>query len=570
MKPLEVSFDYFLPYQKLWINDPEQISIRDKSRRTGGTETVAFEALLWGLETKMKSRDVWFTSADKKAAEEFIIAVKFWSRVFNAVAETVNEQIINPDDEDKFFLKYEIKIPLANGGLLRVHAMSSSVNSFHGKQGFMIVDEMARHKDQVGLWEGAFPATLWGYPLRIISTQNGKGLFYQLCEECKKGKHPEWGYHHVDIYEAVEDGLLDKILQSQEKLAEDEHATEDQKKEWFETIRKNCLTERVWNQQFLCKAEDENDALIPYELIYACRADDVLLKQDKIKIRWNGLGIKDAPEHRNSKWVKDVIKNFAEWFYEYRTPNDLYMGLDIGRHKDLTVFWITEKISRIHFTRLVIELHQMPYWVQEQILAVLLKHNSMRRCLIDATGKGENLAENAKLRYKSIVEPVIFNNRNKEAMAERTKAAFEDRTIVIPDDSLIVADIHSIKRETTEAGNVRLAVTKELDENGNEIGHADRFWALALCLAGDEVSNATPKTKSGRKRVHNKLTEGYYLTLYNAYLNSLIISLCAAFIAGGYTNVPLNVFVKILSRLKAFCDMPRNAAVRRLTERRLL
>jgi len=34
--------DYFLGYQHRWINDPCQISIRDKSRRIGGTETVAF------------------------------------------------------------------------------------------------------------------------------------------------------------------------------------------------------------------------------------------------------------------------------------------------------------------------------------------------------------------------------------------------------------------------------------------------------------------------------------------------------------------------------------------------
>jgi len=134
----------------------------------------------------MKCRDIWFTSADKKAAEEFIIASTLWAHVFNLASELVSEPLIGPDDkEEDFYLKYELKIPLGNGEFIRVNALSSNINSFHGKQGFMIVDEMARHKDQVALWEGAFPATIWGYPLRVISTQNGKGLFYQLTEDCK-------------------------------------------------------------------------------------------------------------------------------------------------------------------------------------------------------------------------------------------------------------------------------------------------------------------------------------------------------------------------------------------------
>ena len=53
---------------------------------------------------------------------------------------------------------------------------------------------------------------------------------------------------------------------------------------------------------------------------------------------------------------------------------------------------------------------------------------------------------------------------------------FEDKKIKIPDDDIIRADLHSVRRETTFAGNIRFAG----DRTRN--GHADRFWALALAI----------------------------------------------------------------------------------------
>jgi phage FluMu gp28-like protein len=46
----------------------------------------------------------------------------------------------------------------------------------------------------------------------------------------------------------------------------------------------------------------------------------------------------------------------------------------------------------------------------------------------------------------------------------------------IPSDEHITADLRSIKKENTAAGNIRFAA----DRGKN--GHADRFWALALAI----------------------------------------------------------------------------------------
>ena len=65
----------------------------------------------------------------------------------------------------------------------------------------------------------------------------------------------------------------------------------------------------------------------------------------------------------------------------------------------------------------------------------------------------------------------------KEELAYPVRAAFEDKTIRIPNDNAIRADLRSIRKETTASGNIRF--TGERTQNG----HADRFWALALHAA---------------------------------------------------------------------------------------
>ncbi|MDA8086538.1 MAG: hypothetical protein M0Z75_07560, partial [Nitrospiraceae bacterium] len=69
---------------------------------------------------------------------------------------------------------------------------------------------------------------------------------------------------------------------------------------------------------------------------------------------------------------------------------------------------------------------------------------------------------------------VIFTGKVKEDLAVTLRRRFEDRQVRIPADRDIREDIHSVKRFTTSAGNIRF------DAERTELGHADRFWAAAL------------------------------------------------------------------------------------------
>jgi phage FluMu gp28-like protein len=101
---------------------------------------------------------------------------------------------------------------------------------------------------------------------------------------------------------------------------------------------------------------------------------------------------------------------------------------------------------------------------------------AIRRACIDSTGIGAQLAEEAVERFGSRVEAVTFTGAVKEDLAITLRRRFEDRLIRIPADRDIREDIHSVKKFTTAAGNVRF------DAERTERGHADRFWALALAV----------------------------------------------------------------------------------------
>jgi phage FluMu gp28-like protein len=106
--------------------------------------------------------------------------------------------------------------------------------------------------------------------------------------------------------------------------------------------------------------------------------------------------------------------------------------------------------------------------------------NVFARLRMDKTGIGMNLVEDVIREYKSRVQGVYFTAVQKEAMSLNLKKMFEDKIIAIPNDPLLIADIHAIKRKAGAKGFL-------YDADRNEHGHADRYWALALAASHAEV-----------------------------------------------------------------------------------
>lgn len=442
---------FFLPYQMRWLNDNSSVKIWEKSRRIGATYVQSYEDVRDCVYKRIPS--VWFSSADESAAKEYIDYCKKWVKLFSVASKDLGEQIIDSEKDIKAYV-----IEFTNG--TKIHALSSNPNAFRSKGGKVVLDEFAHHKNPMAMWRAAKPCVTWGFPLRILSTHNGQSsLFYKLISQINK-KILKWSLHTSPIQLAVEEGLVDKIYNRE--------TTEAEREEWLEEQRRDCFDEYTWLQEYCCEAIDEASAFLPYDLIVSCELENVYKPLTEIK-------------------------------------NDLYVGIDIGRRKDLTVIWGLEVFERTKYTRFVKVLEKTPFHIQYEIISNILKHRRLRRCCIDATGLGMQLAETAQRQFGEYrVEPVTFTNRAKEEMAYNTRINFENKSVFIPPEHDIREDLHSIRKTHTASGNMRF------DADSSEVnGHADRFWALSLALSACSDPLTALYVTSRRKYETYKMTNAF-------------------------------------------------------------
>ncbi len=441
----------FLKYQKDWLNDTSNVKLAAKSRRIGFTWIQSFEDVKDALTLKIRGKvvDVWFTSADLSAAKEYINYCKFWAKSLNAGLQDLGEVIIDEEKDIK-----ALSLEFTNGA--RINAISSNPSAFRSKGGKVVIDEFAFHKNPSELWKAAKPVITWGYPLRIISSLNGtNNLFYKFIQLIKKGKL-KWSLHEIDIYKAVNDGLVDKIY--------DRKTTKKEREDWLKELKESCGDDVTWQQEFCCIAVDEASAFISYELINNCLEDTLIKDLNDIK-------------------------------------NDTYVGYDVARKKDLSVISIFEKFSSVFYLRKIYELKNIKFADQKKLIITILSHPKCRRLAIDNTGIGNQMAEELKDEFGSrMVEPITFMPKIKEEMAYKLLYAFQDRNIRFPDDENIKNDIHSIKKlDTTASGIVRF----DADRSETD-GHADRFWSFALAIyAGSNKPYEKPVILSKKPNIYN-------------------------------------------------------------------
>jgi phage FluMu gp28-like protein len=415
---------YFLPYQIKWLRDNSRYKICEKSRRIGMTYVQSYEDVK-DASKKEGSMDVWFSSADESAASEYIRYCQQWAKVFNIAAKDLGENIIENPNKLKGRL-----IEFSTGK--RIYALSSNPKGFRSKGGKLVLDEFAFHGDQEAMWKAARPIITWGYPCRILSTYNGKSnRYYRMVEEAKKGNN--WSLHSTTIYQAVEQGLADRIL--------NQTLTPQERQKWIEEERETCGDEETWQQEYLCNPMDEATAWLTWDLIFSC----------------------EHPDAGQS---------------ELYTPsqNFCFVGMDIARRRDLTVIWVLEQVGDVLWTREVVALKNAKFKHQRAELERIMSRYKVLRLCLDQTGMGENMAEWAIETFGAKAEGVLFTANVKQDMAQGLKRLMEDRKLRNPPEKDIRESLHSVKKTTTSAGNPRF------DAERNEIGHADYFWAEALAV----------------------------------------------------------------------------------------
>jgi phage FluMu gp28-like protein len=274
------------------------------------------------------------------------------------------------------------------------------------------------------------------------------------------GDRGGWSKHFVDIHQAIEMGL---------DLRDDEGNPCEP-----EDLRLALNDDDAWQEEFECIPSDEVSAFLTHDLISG--VEDVKLNAMPV---WVEMLLKAAQEnYREFKQTKvrpplprDILKNVV-------FAGKLYIGMDIGRKKDLSVIWADMMIDNVLVPAAVIELRRQPFFVQEQVLHTLLTRPELQRACIDETGIGAQLAEGAQdLAGSYRVEGIAFTPESKEALAVGLKQNFEDLGSRIPALNTIRNSLHSVKKYATTTKHFRFDAEKT-----DATGHADHFWAKALAV----------------------------------------------------------------------------------------
>ncbi len=435
----------FLPYQKAWMQDQSRFKIGMFTRRGGKTFGASGEIVDDCIQSEIASRKTRWTilSRSEATAKEAIEdALKPMVKAYYAAYSTLankgqpefseedfrvpahkREVIQNGaqqwvDVEEAVYKAQEVRFP----GGSRVTAISASPDAARGFGGNMLFDEFAFHQDSRRIWGSAFPvAARGGHKIRVISTPNGKGnKFYELMTTEDNG----WTKHHVDIYEAVKQGLDVDIDELRDGMSDDD----------------------AWSQEFELQWLDAASSWLDYDLISSC----------------------EHPLAGHPSLYRGGM---------------CFVGVDIAARNDLFVIWVLELVDGQLITREIIAERRIKFAEQDRLLADVFRRYRVVRCRIDQTGMGEKPVEDAKARHgEDRVEGVIFSAPSKLDMATKLKEGFQDRTVSIPaGDPKLRADLHAIKSVTGPTGVRRLVADTDTD------GHADRFWAAALAVSASET-----------------------------------------------------------------------------------
>lgn len=304
----------------------------------------------------------------------------------------------------------------------RIISLPANPDTVRGFSGHVFLDEFALHRDSREIWRALYPTITRGYKIRVLSTPRGKqNMFYELWE------HNElFSKHRTTIHDAVAEGLAVEV----------------------EELRAGVADEDTWRQEYLCEFLDEATAFITYEMINECEVEKCL-------------------------WPREALEAWLSG--GFRPEGPVYLGMDVGRRRDLSVIAVMEKLGDVLWLRELLEMERAPFAHQREALFSRLRYAV--RAAIDETGLGMQLAEEAQEvfgRYR--VEAVTFTAAAKEELAVGLRTAFEDRRVRIPKMERLREDLHSVKKTVTRLGHIRFEAERTED------GHADRFWALALAV----------------------------------------------------------------------------------------
>ena len=370
--------------------------------------------------------------------------------------------------------QFEIRLGI-RGQTGRIKVLSANPRTARGFSGDLILDEFAFHQDGQAIWEAAEPilSSNPSYLCRIASTPNGKGnMLYRMVSS---GSYP---VRKIPRSEAWRQGLPVYHPTTRILITPDEAYA-------------LAIDKKAYEQNYECIFDEESRALLSL---------DMILQAEK-----EGVGYVCDQE-----WSQAALN----WMRKAEGP--LYIGVDVGRERDLTVITVLETIEREYYVRGILRMRQIRLPLQEESLGIVFRMPQFRRAAIDMTGLGLGLYEYARASFPGAqIQGVNFGchvpvsenlkgvggSNSKvavgEAIALELLRLYEQHQIFHPGDPLLREELRKPERTLTPGGRVSIAATRK------GVGHADHFWSLALAVEASqkgEPGGMMPRPFTGNRQ----------------------------------------------------------------------
>lgn len=371
-------------YQQRWLNDTSWRKLAIKARRIGFSFTTALEIALCAA---IHGEREYIVSATHTQAKDLLTVVDLHLR---AMEMSSGQKIVESSAAT------EIKVRHKSGRTVVIRAMSSRPSSLRGPGGNLTLDEFAHVARADEVWKAAGAIANphigrpQGYRLRVISTPSGDdNQFWKLA--CTTDGD-EFSRHHVNVYDAIEDGFPADIVK----------------------LRKDAGDPDIFEQEYNCSFLSSSMRYISAALYDSC-------------VFAEG----ELPEGRHLR----------------------YGGFDVGAGTDRSALVQAQKHGDTLWAHHVETRQERDWDEQEAWLAEVIP--GMAGFGLDATGIGDQFAQRLEKAWGSTVIPVGFTLQSKETLATGLKLAMRRHRLRVCEDLDLRRDVLNLRREVTRAGNVR-------------------------------------------------------------------------------------------------------------------
>lgn len=455
-----------------------------KSRQTGFSFVVAIKGLVKALDPARTQYTKQFVSYNEEDAQE---KIRYARQFYDSIPNRYKKKLVH---QTATMLEFEDV-----GSKTTSRLISLPCRPPRGKNGDVCLDEFAIYLPRLSkeIYTAASFCTLRRGCIEVGSTPLGTiGKFYEICTN--RESYPNFDRYFIPWWYAK---VMCKDVRGAVQFAKEMETAE--RVERFGTDRLISLfqnsTLEDFQQECECVFIDSSASYISLELIYANtpgrREEDIPANIEKDE---DYFAAKRDVEIHCFKDADELILNYSP--EKYGSP--LFMGLDIGRTSDATVFYIIGVINGKKRSVLRHEMRNADFDAQTAVLNKLMENLPIFRCCIDDGGIGRNLAENAHKRYGERAELYHFDLQSKEVLAMGVRTGLERREYELDNDRDFHAQIHSIKRTPSSGGSFRY------DAERNEKGHADSFWAWALASYATDGKKIEPNFYAEYARKKNE------------------------------------------------------------------